>query len=353
MQWWISIPFLVVHLMPLGIIWTGITWTNVALGIGLYFMLMFFVTAGYHRYFSHRSYKTGRIMQFILAFGAQMSAQKGALWWAAHHRLHHKHSDEALDPHSPKRGFWWSHMGWIISESSHDTRFDKIKDFAAYPELRWLNKYHLLPTIALGSTVWLLGGVGALIVGFFPALILAYHGTFTVNSLAHVVGKRRYRTSDTSRNNLWIALWTLGEGWHNNHHHFQSSARQGFFWWEIDVTWTLLKGLRFVGLVHDLREPPAHLLTHNLISEFGERGQESGDAAGQGRGDFEMGDVAHPLGALDDGVAGEALLEEDEILLGQEPFSPSPEHHHGHAIGWPTEPDPAANSPTPGPAVSE
>ena len=227
----------------------------------LFWVRMFGVTAGYHRYFSHRAYKTSRPFQFFLAILAQSSAQKGALWWAAHHRRHHKHSDGAGDIHSPLRdGFWHAHVGWILSSDSDATEYGKIRDFAKYPELVWLNRLPLLPPIVLAVVVFLLFGWSGLIVGFFWSTIALWHSTFLINSLAHVFGSQRFETGDGSRNNWLLALLTLGEGWHNNHHHYQSSARNGFYWWEIDVTYYVLRALQALGLVWDLRPVPRHIL---------------------------------------------------------------------------------------------
>ncbi|MEZ4220982.1 MAG: acyl-CoA desaturase [Polyangiaceae bacterium] len=264
-DWVKSIPFILIHLLPLGLIWTGITLRDVLLCFGLYVLRMFFITAGYHRYFAHRSYKMGRIMQFLMAFGGGMAAQKGVLWWAGHHRDHHKYSDTDQDVHSPRKGFWWSHVGWILCNKYEETPIHRIKDFAKYPELRFLNRFHLLPATLLGLACFLLGGPSALFGGFFLSTVLLYHGTFTINSFTHIWGRRRYRTTDTSRNSLFFALVTLGEGWHNNHHYYQASANQGFFWWEIDISFYVLKVLSWLGLVRDLRKPPAKVLHSNLV----------------------------------------------------------------------------------------
>jgi stearoyl-CoA desaturase (delta-9 desaturase) len=218
---------------------------------------MFAITAGYHRYFSHRSYKTGRVFQFVLAWFGCSAMQKGPLWWTAHHRRHHRHSDTAQDPHSPRaNSFWWSHVGWLLAldPASHDDH--DVRDWKRYPELRWLNRNHWVPGIMLAGLCWLLAGWSGLVWGFFVSTVLLYHATFAVNSLCHLFGRRRYQTSDESRNNLFVALITLGEGWHNNHHHYQSSANQGFFWWEIDVSYYLIKMMGWFGLVWDIRKPP-------------------------------------------------------------------------------------------------
>lgn len=266
-----SIPFVLVHLAPLGLLWTGMRRADVVLCIALYFGRMFFITAGFHRYFAHRAYKMGRAMQLVMAWGASTSCQKGVLWWAAHHRSHHRYSDTEHDIHSPKKGLWWSHVGWILCPKYQATDFAMIKDFAKYPELVWLNKYHLVPGIALGAACYLLEGWSALW-SFFLSTTLLYHGTFSINSLMHLWGRRRYVTTDTSRNSLLLALITMGEGWHNNHHYYQSSANQGFFWWEIDLSYYLLKLMSGLGLVHDLRKPSARTLTRRLVKDHPDTG---------------------------------------------------------------------------------
>jgi stearoyl-CoA desaturase (delta-9 desaturase) len=264
---WSSIPFALVHLAPFAVLWTGVTWREVLLCAALYWTRLFFITAGYHRYFAHHTYKLNRFWQFVMAFGGTTAVQKGPLWWAALHRDHHRFADTPDDPHSPMRGFWWSHVGWILCDKYQATRFDRIPDFARFPELRWLDRYNGVGPWALAGVTFLLFGVRGLVVGFFLSTVLLWHGTFLVNSLAHVFGRRRYATDDTSRNSLLIALVTGGEGWHNNHHYLPSSSRQGFFWWEVDVTYYVLVALRSVRVVRDLRRPPTRLLTANLEPE--------------------------------------------------------------------------------------
>ncbi|GAC1617466.1 MAG: hypothetical protein PVS2B2_20240 [Candidatus Acidiferrum sp.] len=256
-----SIPFVLIHAAALSVFWLPFHWSYVAICASVFAVRMFFVTAGYHRYFSHRAFKTSRIFQFIMAFVATASAQKGVLWWAAHHRHHHRFSDQEEDLHSPTLfGFLWSHAGWILSDKYNDTRFDYIADFAKFPELRWLNKYWIVPPVLLGAVFWICAGWAIFIWGFCLSTVILWHDTFTINSLAHLFGSRRYDTADTSKNNWLLALLTLGEGWHNNHHHFMASARQGFFWWEVDLTYYILKLLSWLGIVWDLREVPAHKL---------------------------------------------------------------------------------------------
>ncbi|MGZ8752099.1 MAG: acyl-CoA desaturase [Acidimicrobiia bacterium] len=255
-NWISSIPFFLIHALCLTAYFTGVTVTAIVLCLVLFWGRMFLITAGYHRYFAHKAYKLGRVSQFVMAFGAQTSAQKGALWWAAHHRDHHRYSDTDRDIHSPRKGFWWSHVGWILCDRYGATKYDGIKDFARYPELVWLNKHDWIAPWSLAIVCYLIGGWSGLVVGFFWSTVLLWHATFTVNSVAHVFGRRRYDTTDTSRNSLLVALLTGGEGWHNNHHHYPSSARQGFFWWEIDATYYGLKALSWLGIVKDLRQPP-------------------------------------------------------------------------------------------------
>lgn len=256
-----AIPFALVHLAALGVIWTGFSTTSVVMCVALYFLRMWGVTAGYHRYFSHRSYKTSRIGQFLLAFLAQSSAQKGALWWAAIHRHHHLHSDTEHDIHSPRHhGFLFSHVGWIFSRSKARPDYSTIPDLTKYPELVFLDRFQHIPAVILAVLCFVIDGWTGLFVGFFLSTVLVYHGTFTINSLAHVTGDQRYLTGDDSRNNWWLAIITLGEGWHNNHHHYQSSARQGFRWWEFDPTYYVLKALSWTGLIWGIREPPEAVL---------------------------------------------------------------------------------------------
>ncbi len=252
-----AIPFVLVHLACFGAIWSGVTWPALVLCVTLYWLRIFAIGAGYHRFFSHRAYSTSRAFQFILAVLAQSTSQKSVLWWAAKHRHHYLHSDTEHDVHSPRHhGFVYSHLGWIFSRR-HDTfDEDKVADLMRFPELRWLHKFELAPAVALAGICFLIAGWSGLFVGFFWSTVLVYHAIFCINSLAHVRGKKRYVTGDDSRNNWLLAVFTMGEGWHNNHHAFQSSVRQGYRCWEIDPTYYLLKALSWTGLVWGLRMPP-------------------------------------------------------------------------------------------------
>jgi len=259
------------HLGCVGVLLVGWSWTAVLVAAVLYWVRMFAITAIYHRYFAHRTFRTSRFMQFVFAVLGASSAQRGPLWWAANHREHHRTSDTAADPHSPiQRGFWWSHAGWFMSTRHLLTDYKRIQDFARFRELVWLNRFDLTVPLALITGLYLGGaalghvapalqvtGLQMVVWGFFISTTVLFHGTCTINSLAHLIGRPRYDTGDHSRNNFFLALITLGEGWHNNHHKYMSCARQGFYWWEIDVTYYILKALSWTGLIWDLRPVPA------------------------------------------------------------------------------------------------
>jgi stearoyl-CoA desaturase (Delta-9 desaturase) len=266
-HWNLSVPFFAVHAIAIvGIFWMGWSWKGAALAIGLYYARMLFVTSAYHRYFSHRTFKTSRWFQFVLAFLAQTSSQKGVLWWAGHHRQHHKLSDKPGDVHSMKLdGFLWSHVGWIVSTKHEATAWEEIPDLAKYPELRWLNRWHLVPVVTFAVATWLVGGWFGLLWGFFVSTTILWHGTFTINSLCHWFGRRRYNTTDESKNSLTFALVTLGEGWHNNHHYYPRAVNQGFYWWEIDITYYVLRLMSAVGLVWDLHVVPKKIRDREFV----------------------------------------------------------------------------------------
>jgi stearoyl-CoA desaturase (Delta-9 desaturase) len=275
------IPFIIAHFMPFLAYFTGVTNTAVWFFLISFFVRQWAVTAGYHRYFAHKAYETSRVFQFILAFLAQATAQKGALWWAAHHRAHHQYSDREGDLHSPVRdGFLYSHMGWLFADTE-ETDWDRIKDFAKFPELVWLDRYWWLPPFLTGVLAFVVGGWSTLWFGFFGSTVLMWHNTFTINSLAHVWGSRRFKTKDTSRNNPILAITTLGEGWHNNHHYYSASARNGFYWWEIDVTYYVLRILSVFGIVWNLRPVPKRVLEEGRrpIVESSEASDDSVPAA--------------------------------------------------------------------------
>jgi|SRR6516162_9074494 len=260
-NWIKSVPFLGVHLICLAAFWTGASWKALGLCLTLYLVRMFGITAGYHRYLSHRAFKTSRFFQFALAWMGCLAMQKGPLWWAAYHRHHHHHADQPADAHSPsQRGLWWAHAGWFLCSRYEEANFDWIKDLTRYPELVWLDRYPTLPGILLAVACPLFSGWQGLIWGFFVSAVMSYHGTCAINSICHVYGSVRYKTSDTSRNNVLFGIACLGEGWHNNHHHYSTSARIGFFWWEIDIAFYVLRLLEFLGVVWDLKQPTQRAL---------------------------------------------------------------------------------------------
>lgn len=272
-DWLRVVPFLLLHVACLGVLWVGWSPFAVAFAVALYLVRMFAITAFYHRYFSHRAFKASRGAQFAFAVLGASAVQRGPLWWAAHHREHHRHADTEHDTHSPAEdGFWWSHVGWFLTSKNFRTRVERVPDLARFPELCFLDRFDVLvPFVGLVLTgclgaaleAWAPGlGTNAmqLVVWSFVSTVVLFHGTFTINSLAHRWGSRRYATPDDSRNNLLLALITLGEGWHNNHHHYQASARQGFRWWEIDLSWYGLLALERLGLVRDLVQVPARAL---------------------------------------------------------------------------------------------
>lgn len=252
-----SAAFFAVHLACFAALFTGVTVRAALLAIALYFLRIFAIGAGYHRYFAHRAFRTSRAFQFVLGFLAQTSAQRGVLWWAAHHRRHHKHSDTELDVHSPiLRSVFYAHVGWILVPRNEATDIKGVRDLARYKELRWLDRHPYLPAATLAFATWLIAGLPGLVVGFCWSTVAVWHATFSINSLGHLLGRRRYVTGDHSRNNWLLALITMGEGWHNNHHAYQASVRQGFRWWEYDFTFYLLRLLSCLRLVWDLHEPP-------------------------------------------------------------------------------------------------
>jgi stearoyl-CoA desaturase (delta-9 desaturase) len=273
-EWMRVLPFVGMHVACLAVFVVGWSWVALGVAVALYFLRMFAITGFYHRYFSHRSFRTSRAGQFAFALCGAAAVQRGPLWWAAHHRHHHKNSDLPADVHSPRQsGFFRSHVGWFLTPRNFHTRVDRVQDLARFPELRFLDRFDMLVPVLLAVVLFLLGlaletwapGLGTdrwqmLVWGFFVSTVVLAHATFTINSLSHVIGTQPYDTKDDSRNNLFLALLTMGEGWHNNHHYFQGSVRQGFRWWQVDLTYYGLVVLSWLGVVWDLRPVPSHVI---------------------------------------------------------------------------------------------
>lgn len=276
-DWPRSVPFVLMHLVCLFVFVVG--WSPVAVTVAVlaYLVRMFAITGFYHRYFSHRSFKTSRAGQFIFGVLGASAVQRGPVWWAAHHRHHHAYSDKQEDAHSPiAHGFVRAHMSWFLSKRGFVPDLRRVRDLLQFPELRWLDRFDIVVPVLLGVGMFFLGvllenvapqlgtnGWQMLIWGFFISTVACSHGTYTINSLSHVFGNQRYRTGDSSRNNWLLALITLGEGWHNNHHHYPSATRQGFYWWEIDITYYGLKVLSWLGIIWDLKPVPVSVRDHS------------------------------------------------------------------------------------------
>lgn len=252
-----ALPFLGVHVACIGVIWFPPTAGLLMLAASGYAIRMWAVTAGYHRYLAHRAYRTGRALQLVLAVLGASALQRGPLWWASWHRRHHKYSDQPGDPHTPRRGFWSAHVGWIFDGTHDFGDYSNVRDLVRYPELRWLDRHHYTPVIAYAFACFAIAGLPGLVWGFAVSSVLLAHAVFMINSVAHRWGTRRFETRDDSRNNALLALMTFGEGWHNNHHHEMTSARQGFRWWEVDLTYYTLRVLRWMRVVWSIREPRA------------------------------------------------------------------------------------------------
>lgn len=280
-DWVRAFPFVIMHLMCLAVFYVGFSWVAFGVATFNYCLHVFVLTGFYHRYFSHRAFKTSRFWQFVFGAIGCTSVQRGPLWWAAHHRHHHAHSDDGEDLHSPRQhGFWYSHMGWFLTARGYQLDWKRVPDFAKYPEMRFLEKCDLILAVLWALANYTLGavleayypGLGTtgfqmLIWGFFCSTVAVYHVTYFVNSLTHVMGSKRFRTKDDSRNNWLVAILTFGEGWHNNHHHYPASASQGFYWWEVDMSFYILKFLSMMGVVWDLKKVPSWVLERQLMSQ--------------------------------------------------------------------------------------
>ena len=259
----------IMHLACLGVFLVGFSWPALWVAIAMYVIRGMGVTTGYHRLLAHRSYKTNRFIQFVVATAGGLAMQGGPLWWVAHHRAHHRDTDKEGDIHSPvTKGMWQSHMGWMMSNEAFHEQGSNSRDLFKYPELKFLQRHYvwilvlqMLGLYALGSllSLWYpdtsINGLQCLVWGFFVSTVFLWHVTFSVNSVCHRWGSQDYDSNDASTNNWIIGILGFGEGWHNNHHFYPSSARHGLKWWQVDVTWILIRGLCLVGLASDPKIP--------------------------------------------------------------------------------------------------
>ena len=234
------------------------TWKALAVTIVMYWVATGLgISMGYHRLHTHRSYKVPRWIEYFFALCGTLTLEGGPIFWVAIHRIHHQRSDQPGDPHSPREGAWWAHIGWILVG---ETKHNNTKLLGKYaPDLAkdkfyvWLNDYHWVPNVVLAAGLYLVGGLPFLLWAGFFRIIFGLHATWLVNSATHMWGARRFATRDDSRNNWWVALISFGEGWHNNHHAHPTSARHGLAWYEFDPSWLQIKLLKILGLAEKVQ----------------------------------------------------------------------------------------------------
>lgn len=251
----------------------------VALWAMSHFLRAIGLTLAFHRYFAHRAFKMNRAVQFVWAFIGTAAMQKGPLWWAGHHVNHHKYADREGDPHSPMvSGIYYAHIGWFLNDTKHDmleSTNPVVRDFSKFPEIRFLDTYFFVPPLLLALAMYALGGFPWLVWGFcFPTVTLA-HATFAINTVNHLFGSRRFDTIDESRNNAFTAFFAVGEGWHNNHHRYQRAARNGFYWWEFDPTWYVIRTMQLLGLAWDVQPVPPRIYAEAIAVKARHRARKA------------------------------------------------------------------------------
>ena len=250
-------PLVAVHLALFAAPFLSFSWLSVLLIVLVTRFSGFGVTVGLHRYFAHRSFKTSRWFQFLLAAAGCTALQKGPLWWVVHHRLHHQKSDEPGDPHSPVvDGFWYGHVGWLFARDLMHPDHDTVRDLTKYPELVWLDSLWMIPGVLLAGLCYLIDGWSGVVFGFCLSVVFIFQVTFAINSVGHLWGRQRFDTGEGSRNNFVLGILAMGEGWHNNHHRAPSSASHGFAWYELDMSFRFICALRKLGVVWDVIGPP-------------------------------------------------------------------------------------------------
>jgi stearoyl-CoA desaturase (delta-9 desaturase) len=255
--------FWLVQVSALAVFFVPFRWPLVALWAAMHFVRAIALTLAYHRYYAHRAFKMNRAARFVWTLIGTAAMQKGPLWWAGHHVNHHRFADRDGDPHSPMvSGIYYAHIGWFLNDTKHDTLEASnpvVRDFSRFREIAWLDAFHFVPPAALAAAMYLIGGLPWLAWGFcLPTMTLA-HATFCINTVNHLFGSRRFDTRDESRNNAVTALFAAGEGWHNNHHRYQRAARNGFYWWEFDPTWYVIRAMQALGLAWDVQAVPKRI----------------------------------------------------------------------------------------------
>lgn len=259
----------------LAVFFVPFTWGLVALWAVSHFLRAIGLTLAYHRYFAHRSFQMNRVARFFWAFVGTCAMQKGPIWWAGHHVNHHKFADREGDPHSPMvSGVYYAHIGWFLNDTKHDqleANNPVVRDFSKAWEIAMLEKFHFIPPAILAVAMYAIGGAPWLVWGFcLPTMTLA-HATFCINTVNHLFGSRRFDTIDESRNNVFTAFFAVGEGWHNNHHRYQRAARNGFYWWEFDPTWYVIRAMAAVGLAWDVQPVPERIYEEARVTRQNRR----------------------------------------------------------------------------------
>ena len=257
LNWITTIVLILLHIGAVAALFV-FSWRVFAAAVFLYWMTVALgISMGYHRLHTHRSYQIPRFLEYFFAVCGALTLEGGPIFWVATHRLHHQKSDQPGDPHSPRDGAWWSHVGWILlGETNHNNTRVLSKyapDLAKYKFYVWLNNYHWVPLTVLGVLLYAIGGLPLFLWGGCLRVVVGLHSTWLVNSATHMWGRRRFETRDDSRNSWWVALLTFGEGWHNNHHAHPTSARHGLAWYELDHSWILISVLKFFGIAKSVK----------------------------------------------------------------------------------------------------
>lgn len=286
--------FWIVQASALLVFAVGFTWPLVGLWAASHFVRAIGLTLAFHRHFAHRAFEMHRAARFCWTWTGTAAMQKGPLWWAGHHVNHHRFADRAGDPHSPLvSGFYYAHVGWFLDDARHDRLESSnpvMRDFSTAPEIVWLDRYFFVPPLLLALAMFLIGGMPWLVWGFCLPTVTLSHATFAINTVNHMFGSRRFETIDDSRNNPLTALFAVGEGWHNNHHRYQRAARNGFYWWELDPTWYVIKAMSLLGLAWGLQPVPARIYDEARAIQARRRDRSAAGVASEPPIGFELAD---------------------------------------------------------------